>query len=97
MFVGDGCPAGSGHPHFWVEPTEAQKGVRVLELHDRIHFNDEVQVGHMTDETQEEQLWLAAPHASLGGKSPEKLLTGNQSDRIALAEFITVFEEGSFT
>ena len=51
----------------------------------------------MTDETQEEQLWLVAPHAGLGGKTPEKLLTGDQSDRAALDEFITVFEEGSFT
>ena len=97
IFVGDCSRATSDSPHFWVEPTEAQKGTRVLEFHDSIQVDDDVQIDDMTGETAEERSWLAAPHAGLGGQSPEKLLTGNEYDRAVLEEFITVFEEGSFT
>ncbi|MCY4342726.1 MAG: hypothetical protein OXE83_04035 [Gammaproteobacteria bacterium] len=90
MFVGDGCPTTRDHPHFWVEPTKEQRDSRFIEFHDGIQLADEIQ-------TNEERVWLAAPHAGLGGKSPETLLTGNGSDRAALDKFITVFEEGPFT
>lgn len=97
IFVGDRSHAASDSPHFWVEPTEAQKGARVLEFHDSIQVDDDFRTDDMSGETAEERSWLAAPHAGLGGQSPEKLLTGNEYDRAVLEEFITVFEEGSFT
>ena len=91
MFVGDCSHAAPGSPHFWVEPTEAQKGTRALQV------DDDFQIEDMTGGTAEERSWLATPHAGLGGRSPEKLLTGNEYDRAVLEEFITVFEEGAFT
>ena len=81
-------------PHFWVEPTEAQKGTRVLEIHERIQITDEVGIH---DPTAEEQSWLAAPHAGLGGRSPKEMLTGDEHSRAVLNNFIAVFEQGSFT
>ena len=81
-------------PHFWVEPTEAQKGTRVLEIHERIQITDEVGIH---DPTAEEQSWLAAPHARLGGRSPEEMLTGDEHSRAVLNNFMAGFEQGSFT
>ena len=74
-------------PHFWEPPTQAQRDSGVLELHDGLELQDEIEV------LPEERRWLETPHMMLDGHSPAEMLNGDQRSRERLERSLTDIEE----
>lgn len=96
IFCGDAPPSASASvpPSFWVEPTDKQKSVAVLDIHERLTLTDGLDVA------ADEHRWLNAPQVDLDGKSPEQMLTADDQSRERLEAFVTAVEtavRGSFS
>lgn len=101
LFSGEGLPtpAQTAPPPFWLGPTDEQRNTATLRIHEGIQLSDEIGVD--PDDEARERQWLDAPHATLGGKSPEAMLTSSHRSRQRLCAFVDAIEaslrQGSFS
>ena len=77
-------------PEFWVEPN-ASVVAQFQKLSHRAVENDKPEARYY------EKVWLHKPNPRFGGKSPNEMLDGDESDREKLATALAAVRQCAFT